>query len=165
MTKNEKNKYRSFMCTINFDQKMNPLEALVDFTKLRRIKAASFQLEVGPESKLLHWQVFLEFADGVTKWNIRDDVLAQGKQMHISDDWHNEHPCRGRNYVKKGPIIDGHRYTWSKAHGWGNNKQPPLTSKVTVPNIRQIEFDGTNINEVKKRLIEIREECAKYLKV
>lgn len=150
------------MGTINFDQRKNPTDVLPDWTQVRGLKAVTFQLE---QASRIHWQVFLEFEYPVGIKQIITDLESQGKQMHISDENTQRHPKAGRAYCSKGIAVDNHRYFWSKAHGWENNKCPVSKLETTTPNVRRIEFDGTNKEAIKNRLREIHLECIKYLKV
>lgn len=127
------NQKRNFMCTINFkkDQDKDPLLFLPDFTKLNWINRVSFQLERGDESNLLHWQVFIENKYPVSILKMGADFKAQGKKIKICEPNESKHRMAGRNYVRKGKEIDGHRYIWSRSTGWENKHSPIIP--VSIP--------------------------------
>lgn len=158
---------RNYMGTINFDQDGgNPLQFLPDWSKIRRIKNVTFQLELASR---LHWQVFLEFTDGVSITNIQDDIKSQGKHIAIKppeDKW--KHPKAGRNYVTKGTAVDGHRYFWSNAQGYvGKAPDIKFQSCDDYSNIettlRTVYFDGKNAEQVKERLKDMAKQCREYI--
>lgn len=152
---------RNFLCTINFDQRLNPLDVLPDFTVLPGLKQVTFQLE--KESRL-HWQLFLEYDYGVKVSSIINKVKEQGFQMHVSDG-DGRHPKAGRAYCSKGVAIDGHRYCWSKAHGWVGDKSPTKssTSCVRQSNVRRVEFDGGSRESIRVGLQNLIGECRTYV--
>ena len=124
---------RNFMCTINFkkDQDKDPLLFLPDFTKLNWLQRVSFQLERGDKSNLLHWQVFMENKYPVSIIKMGADFKDQGKKIKICEPEEGMHRCRGRNYVRKGKEINGHRYIWSRSTGWENKHSPIIP--VSIP--------------------------------
>ncbi len=69
------------------------------------------------------------------KWQtIMKEVSKQNKQMHISlKNSEGMHKNRGINYVNKGPILDGHRYAWSRLEGWLNGYKPVPRPKLPPP--------------------------------
>lgn len=151
---------RNFLCTINFDQRLNPLDVIPDFTIITGLKQVTFQLE--KESRL-HWQLFLEFEYPVNKKSIINNVTNQGFQMHVSDG-DGRHPKAGRAYCTKGVAIDGHRYCWSKAHGWAGNNSPKKSStNVNQTNVRRIEFDGGSRESILVNLRNLVGECSSYV--
>lgn len=130
---NEKKQKRNFMCTINFKkhQDKDPLLFLPDFTKLNWLQRVSFQLERGDKSNLLHWQVFMENKYGVSILKMGADFKEQGKKIKICEPEKEQHRMAGRNYVKKGKEIDGHRYIWCRSTGWENKNSPIIP--VSIP--------------------------------
>lgn len=124
---------RNFMCTINFKkhQDKDPLLFLPDFTKLNWLQRVSFQLERGDKSNLLHWQVFMENKYPVSILKMGADFKEQGKKIKICEPEEGMHRCRGRNYVRKGKEIDGHRYIWCRSTGWENKHSPIIP--VSIP--------------------------------
>lgn len=152
---------RNFLCTINFDQRSNPLDVLPDFTILPGLKQVTFQLE---KASRLHWQLFLEFSYPVSIKSIVNNVKNQGFQMHVSDG-DGRHPNAGRAYCTKGEAIDGHRYCWSKAHGWVGDKAPTKSSTACIGpvNVRQIEFDGGSRDSIRVALVNLIGECSSYV--
>lgn len=129
----DKKQKRNFMCTINFksNQTEDPLLFLPDFTKLNWLQRVSFQLERGDKSNLLHWQVFLENKYPVSILKMGADFKEMGKKIKICEPDKESHRCAGRNYVKKGNEIDGHRYIWSREGGWEDHVSPIIP--VSLP--------------------------------
>jgi len=162
---------RNYMATINFDQNGgSPLRFLPSWEDIRGLKQVTFQLELASR---LHWQCFLEFEYPVSLGQIVKDVHAQGKQMHIAKPGDARvHPKAGRSYVTKGTAVDGHRYFWSRAKGYIGIKPPTGfcddnddddSHEQTKQKLRQITFDGSNKDEVRRRLIEMHKICKNYI--
>lgn len=159
-TKKNSQQKRNFMCTINFkeSQDKDPLLFLPDFTQLNWLQRVSFQLERGDKSNLLHWQVFLENKYPVPILKMGADFKALGCKITICEPTSQSHRMAGRNYVRKGKDIDGHRYIWDRKTGWENNKFP------IVPEEKHdvfFELDSrANVIKAIKRNIEL---CSNYV--
>jgi len=165
---NDKRQKRNFMCTINFKehQDEDPLKFLPDFTKLNWLERVCFQLERGDESNLLHWQVFVENNCPVAICRMSKDIISQNKFMYIKDPEKEYHKMAGRNYVRKGKEIDGHRYTWCRSTGWENKHFP--TIPVSIPDkgfamdtrAKVLECLRNNIKECKNYILNENKKCS-----